>query len=89
MGRVATDVRGVDEMFAEVERNGPVLVPLLPEEVEEVREDPRFTLEPAGSVAGFNLNKGKRQTLEFAVVGASTGPIAVAHRSSGEGPLVK
>ena len=89
LGRAATDVRGVDEMSDEVGRNGPVLVPLLPEEVEEVRRDPRFTIEPAGSVSGFNLNKGKRQTLELAVVGASPRSIAVAHRASGEYPLIK
>ncbi len=87
LGRVATDVRGYDEMFAEVERNGPILVPLLPEEVAEVRQDPRFTLEPAGSVSGFNLNKGKRQTVAFAVVGASGR--SLARRVVGEQSLVK
>lgn len=85
LGHPACDVRGYDEMFEEVRRNGPVLVPLLPAEVVEMSDDRRFRLERVGSVTGFNANKGKAQTLEFAVVGA--GPSALA--ASGEEPLVE
>jgi len=85
LGHPACDVRGYDEMFEEVRRNGPLLVPLLPEEVVKIRDDPRFTLEPVETLAGFNVNKGKPTTLEFAVVGAGRSTLA----RSGEQPLVK
>jgi len=71
LGHPACDVRGYDEMHDEVRRNGPLLVPLLPAEVVEIRRDPRFTLEPVDSLTGFNMNKGRMTILEFAVVGAS------------------
>lgn len=86
LGHPACDVRGYDEMFEEVRRNGPLLVPLLPEEVVKIRDDPRFALEPVETLSGFNTNKGRRTTLEFAVVGASSRSLVAR---SGEQPLVE
>jgi hypothetical protein len=85
LGRPACDVRGYDEMAEEVRRNGPILVPLLVKEVAEMRNDPRFIFELVEPIAGFNANKGKRQELEFAVVGASPSALSRA----GEQPLVE
>ena len=85
LGRPICDVRGYEEMAAEVREHGPVLVPLLASEVAEVQVDPRFTLAVVEPISGFNLNKGKVQGLTFAVVGATR----VAASNSGEQPLVK
>jgi hypothetical protein len=85
LGRPACDVRGYDEMAEEVRRHGPILVPLLAKEVVEMRDDPRFILDLVESIAGFNANKGKRQELEFAVVGASPSALSRAD----EQPFVK
>jgi 4-amino-4-deoxy-L-arabinose transferase-like glycosyltransferase len=85
LGHPACDVRGYVEMFEEVRRNGPLLVPLLDSEVIELRADSRFAIEPLGSLSGFNANKGRVQTLEFAVVRA--GPSTLA--GSGKQALIK
>ena len=82
LGYPACDVRGYDEMAEEVRIRGPILVPLLPREVDELREDLRFALREVEPVSGFNLNKGKVQELRFAVVGASASLLA---RSPGHG----
>ncbi len=87
LGRPATDVRGYDEMFAEVRRGGPLLVPLLPVEVAEIRGDPRFVLEPFDVLSGYNVNKGASTTLQFAVVRAAPSRLAAA--APGEQPLVE
>ncbi len=89
LGRVATDVRSPDELAVEVQRHGPVLLPLLPDEVDQIRLDSRFTFEQASAVLGFNANKGKQQVLHLAVIGirGSTEP-AVA-QLDGQQPLVK
>ena len=85
LGRPACDVVDYDEMAEVVRRGGPLLMPLLPNEVEEVRRDPRFALEPVETLSGFNVNKGKRTTLELAVIAAGRSSSA----RSGEKPLVK
>ena len=88
LGRTATDVHSPAEMLAEVRAHGPVLVPLLAEERERFAGDPQFRCEVAGSVNGYNSNKGMRQTLEFAIIGAA--PLAELARSTGgEQMLVK
>jgi 4-amino-4-deoxy-L-arabinose transferase-like glycosyltransferase len=85
LGHPLCDVRGYDEMAEEVRDRGPILLPLLAKEVDEVRADPRFTLEVVEPISGFNVNKGKVQELTFAVVGASQ----LSSFGSGEQPLVK
>jgi 4-amino-4-deoxy-L-arabinose transferase-like glycosyltransferase len=85
LGHPTCDVRGYDEMFDEVRRNGPILVPLLPSEVIEIRGDSRFRMEVFGSLTGFNFNKGRVLSLEFAVVGAGASGLA----GSGQQSLVK
>ncbi len=85
LGHPACDVRGYDEMAEEVGGNGPILVPLLDSEVVEMRSDPRFALEVIEPISGYNLNKGKVQSLAFAVVAASRSAVA----RSGQQPLVK
>ena len=77
LGHAATDVRGYNEMFAEVSSpRGPLLLPLLPDEVTQIEGDPRFRLSRVETVHGFNLNKGKVQTLDFAIVSASAEAVA-------------
>ncbi len=87
VGRPILDVHGYDEMALEVAENGPVLVPLLPTDLDVMRGDPRFSLRSVDSVRGFNVNKGKLQTLEFVVV-APPGSVEVA-ATSGQDSLVK
>jgi 4-amino-4-deoxy-L-arabinose transferase-like glycosyltransferase len=85
LGHPACDVRGYDEMAEEVRRGGPILIPLLDSEVVDLRSDSRFSIRLVEPISGFNLNKGKIQKLEFAVVEASGSSVA----RSGEQPLVK
>jgi 4-amino-4-deoxy-L-arabinose transferase-like glycosyltransferase len=85
LGHPACDVRGYDEMAEEVRRSGPILVPLLSAEVVEMRSDPRFHFRVVEPISGFNANKGKVQSLEFAVVEASESALA----RSIEKPFVK
>ena len=89
LGRTATDVRSPDDLAVEVERHGPVLLPLLPDEVDQIRLDPRVTLDPAGAVLGFNANKGKQQVLHLAVIGTRGSTEPAVARVVGEQPLVK
>jgi len=90
LGRTATDIRGSEDVLAEVRRHGPVLLALLPEETSQFRNDPQYTFESTGSVSGFNANKGKLQTLEFAIVGASpTAHALVAHAPARQQPFIE
>jgi 4-amino-4-deoxy-L-arabinose transferase-like glycosyltransferase len=85
LGHPACDVRGYDEMAEEVRRGGPILLPLLADEVVEMRSDPRFLVKVVEPISGFNTNKGKVQELEFAVVEASRSTLA----RTVEKPVVK
>ena len=89
LGRVAADVRGSEELLAEVRARGPVLLPLLPEEVEQIAADARFRWQPAGEVLGFNANKGKQQALHLAIIAASGSTEGLVHAATGQQPLVK
>ena len=92
LGRPATDVHGPDELVDEVRARGPVLLPLLPEEVDPFQTDPRFSYESAGAVVGFNANKGKQQILHLAIIGpprSGSGAGVPVARRVGEQPLVK
>ena len=71
LGRPAADVRGPDEMLAEVRAHGPILVPLAAEERARIEHDPQFRCAIVGSVQGYNSNKGMRQTLQLAIVEAA------------------
>jgi 4-amino-4-deoxy-L-arabinose transferase-like glycosyltransferase len=85
LGHPACDVRGYDEMAEEVRERGPILLPLLAKEIDEIRDDPRFVLDLVEPISGFNANKGKTQDLTFAVVG----PAHLAASRPGQQPLVK
>lgn len=90
LGRVAVDVLGPEELAAEVRERGPVLLPLLPEEVDPMLADRRFACREAGAVLGFNANKGKQQVLHLVVIDAkasSSGGRTLAR--TGEHSLVK
>ena len=89
LGRPATDVRGPDELVGEVRRNGPVLLPLMPEEVDLFQADPRFRCEQVGAVLGFNANKGKQQVLHLAVIGAGDSIGSLARSSTGRATVRK
>lgn len=82
LGRPAVDIHSPDDLAVEVREHGPVLLPLMPEEVDPFRADPRFSYEGAGAVVGFNANKGKQQVLHLAVIGParSADPAPVARR---------
>ena len=86
VGHPILDVHGYDEMALEVAESGPVLVPLLPTDLDAMRGDPRFSLRSVDSIRGYNVNKGKFQTLEFVIV-APPGSAEIA--TGGEDPLVK
>jgi 4-amino-4-deoxy-L-arabinose transferase-like glycosyltransferase len=85
IGRPVCDVEGVDELAVEVLERGPVVAPLLPEDLERMEVDARFRLRKLGSVSGFNVNKGRMQTLEFAIIEPGRSSVA----RSGQDPLVK
>ena len=68
LGRPLCDVEGVDDLLVQVERGGPVLLPLLPDEVTALRDDFGLDVEVAEAMVGFNANKGKTQALSFAIV---------------------
>ena len=88
LGRTAAAIRGREEIWREVREHGPILLPLLPDEVDLIRADPHLIIEPAGAVVGFNANKGQRQVLHLAVIGAGDSGVTVA-RVGGEQSLVK
>ncbi|WP_435017562.1 ArnT family glycosyltransferase [Tundrisphaera sp. TA3] len=70
LGRPAADIESPEDLREQVRRDGAVLLPLLPDEVAELRKDPALDIEVAEQLVGFNANKGKTQALEFSIIRA-------------------
>ena len=87
LGRPAPPMRGRPQLIAQLQRSGAVIAATLPEEERILRADPRFVVEVRDSLRGFNMTKGKTQTLNFVLIRAS-GSDAFAARPVQQ-PLVK
>ncbi len=78
LGRPAADIASPEDLREQVGRDGPVLLPLLPEEVVELRKDPTLDVEVAEELVGFNANKGMKQAVEFSIIRARKGSAVAA-----------
>jgi 4-amino-4-deoxy-L-arabinose transferase-like glycosyltransferase len=70
-----------------IERDGAVVMALLPSELGRIWGDPRIDIDLRETVRGFNLNKGRNETLHLVVL-KPTGRSNLARRPRQE-PLVK
>ena len=52
-------------------RDGKVVVPVMPKEKAILAADPTIAVTSVGSVSGFNLSKGRSETLEMIVIRAA------------------
>lgn len=69
MGRSATLVRTWETFYERLDRHGALLTALIPiEEAEFARRNDHLELVHIETVEGFNLNKGKTQTLRLATI---------------------
>jgi hypothetical protein len=85
MGRPVPILRSRLDLTQRIRRHGAVLSALLPEEIATLRADGAFTLEFPETLTGFNLSKGRRETLSFALIRLRESAVA----GRGEQPLVK
>ena len=69
MGRTAPMIRKWDRFYSEVDRHGAVVTAIPhPIETGEFAKHPELEVEIHELVEGFNLNKGKTETLHLAVI---------------------
>lgn len=68
LGHPAPIVRSRAELVEEVGPGGRVLSALLPVEIAMLKRDPALTIEVLETLEGFNLDKGRRDTVHLALV---------------------
>jgi 4-amino-4-deoxy-L-arabinose transferase-like glycosyltransferase len=68
LGHPAPVARGLVSMVDRVNREGKVVAPLQPDELAMFRKDPRLTVERRETIRGFNVDKGRSDTLHLAVI---------------------
>jgi hypothetical protein len=68
MGRPLTVCRDRVALLAQLDRSPTIVTALIPEEADQLRVDPRLSLEFKGTVRGFNHDKLRNETVLMAVV---------------------
>ncbi len=67
-GQPVPTMRKWPEFYDRIDRHGVVIAPLLPHELRAIQEMPEFEAEVCDRLSGFNLSKGKTQTLAFTLI---------------------
>ena len=75
LGHPLATTRDRDGFFAHLTGGKSVLTVALPSEVEVMRSHFKLSVTPVDQVQGFIMTKGKKQTLQLAVVCESDQPI--------------
>ncbi|WP_406699949.1 glycosyltransferase family 39 protein [Singulisphaera sp. Ch08] len=68
LGHPAPIVRGINKLVAQVDRDKKVIVPLRPQEVPVLQREARLDVEVQETIRGYNLDKGRTETLIMAVI---------------------
>lgn len=68
LGHPAPVFHDIDDLVEQVNRDGKVLVPLRPQEVPVLTRAGRFDLEVRETFQGFNLDKGRNETLHMTIL---------------------
>jgi 4-amino-4-deoxy-L-arabinose transferase-like glycosyltransferase len=68
LGHPAPVLRGIDKLVDQVNRDGKVIAPLRPQEVPVLQREGRLDVEVRETFRGFNLDKGRSETLHMAVL---------------------
>jgi 4-amino-4-deoxy-L-arabinose transferase-like glycosyltransferase len=67
-GQPVPTMRKWPDFYDRIDRHGVVIAPLLPHELRTVQNMPEFEAEVCDRLSGFNLSKGKTQTLAFTLI---------------------
>ena len=68
LGHPAPVVRGLDKIVNHVRKDGKVIIPLRPEELPILERDGRVVIDVRETFRGFNLDKGRHETLHLATL---------------------
>jgi bifunctional DNA-binding transcriptional regulator/antitoxin component of YhaV-PrlF toxin-antitoxin module len=68
LGHPAPVVHEIDKLVNQVNRNGKVIIPLRPREVPVLKREGRLDLDVRETFRGFNLDKGRTETLLMTVL---------------------
>ncbi len=68
IGRPLPSLRTWPSLFAHLERQGSVLMPTLPKEAKVLVNDPRVSAVEVDRCQGFNLSRGRDQTIIFMLI---------------------
>jgi 4-amino-4-deoxy-L-arabinose transferase-like glycosyltransferase len=68
LGRPVAIMRGRDDLLNRLRREGAIVSALLPQEVRTLRNEPDFSVDVLEPIRGFNLSKGRSETLQFGLI---------------------
>ena len=73
-GRPIPELDKRDEIAKYIRDHGPVLIALVPEEAQRLKNDKILQVEPIEPIEGFDIVKGKRMKLEFTILSLKPQP---------------